>query len=293
MRLSHLVLYVFLSAPASVQGAEQRFCVLAEDAIGNVRVFIPDDQSTSTLKIDVESEFCEKSCSSICAAVDFNSELCGGELEQRLTPFDDFRSRVFCENQKSTTAVSNITARVAKSYPLGMQGADAVIDAANRLLEANQCPLTLKSDAPVQNLPPAFDTLTISDAVQLRRLGHFPGKIKFVRQIDYCERPQATFSLDRDGKELIWACAIPSYGSAVISHQSLENSAILLLRTYAQLAEVGFEPSDIALTLLDKDMFIPVSPLLEGKMQQFHISKAQCVQLIRYAKRDGEMHRVR
>jgi hypothetical protein len=286
------ILFLFLGSPSALT-REYHLCVLTDDEIGNVRLMDPDDQHNNTVKADAETEYCEASCSSICSATDFNADLCGGQLEQRLTPYDDFRSRTICEGKKASTVATTITARVAKSFPSGIQGATAVIDSANKLLEANQCPLLFKYDSPLPLLPPAFDTLKIDEATQLNRFAHYPGKFKFVEKIGYCERTKATFSLDHDGNELIWSCAAPTYGSALISYQPVQISAILLLRTYAQLAEVGFENTGTALTLLDPDLFIPISPLLEGKMQQFHISKSQCIQLLRYAKRDNELHRVK
>ena len=72
-----------------------------------------------------------------------------------------------------------------------------------------------------------------------------------------------------------------------MADSSVSLSAVLFLKGYGHLALV--EPdraAGLAYTLADPDFLGPFSPLLEGDISQFRITKYQCVKLVRHALED-------
>ncbi len=279
----------------SVSAVEQKFCVLTETTTVNARVLIQNTRTREDARIEAENGVCERTCGSICAAIDFSDKVCGSEQEMTFNLFGA-QSKVFCENSDGSPAVNpeavgDLRLAVAPDYPGSGADVAAIVEASNRIMKNNKCPLTLKSQGAASILPEVFRGLAIKDAGEVKAFAQYPGTFKFVRKIDFCADNPSTATLSEDGKDVIKECTVTSYSSTLLSTSSIQYPAILLLRGYAHLAGVEqSRSSDLQYTLADPELFIPKSPLLEGKPQAFHVTKPQCIALIRHARKDATIN---
>jgi hypothetical protein len=289
MRLASATLALICLADGSSMATEFRFCVFDEKSSSIIRIIGGTELRKEQARTRAEARFCELSCSQACAAVDFSESLCGREPES--PPFDLTRaqSHVFCETRDGKSAPKDgfsaaIRALLGPGYSGNGSSVAKVVQIANGILSKYECPLRFKLDGVAAPMPQAFVGLAILDVKALKAVAHYPGSVKFVGSIGFCGTNPSTLTLDGNGREVIKECTVAEYSTVLLGDDSPSKSAILLLRGYGHLAQIEPDRSaDLAYTLADPDLLIPSSPLLEGKIDQFRVTKHQCVQLARYA----------
>jgi hypothetical protein len=234
----------------------------------------------------------------ICAAIDFDKNVCGDQPEL----FVDLRhaqSNYFCEDEQGRPLKKlkvNVQSRVvvAPDYPNPVSEILQTVEAANGYLNENNCPLQFLLVGSVGELPEVFRGLEIDTSQTLKVYAQYPGTIKFVRGIRYCGPNPSTLTLNRSGEELIKECSVPDYYTTIVATYPPRLAAILLLRGYGHLAGLNADRrNESQYTLADPDMLIPSSPILDGRLDAFKITKYQCVNLVKYARIDSGINDIR
>jgi hypothetical protein len=279
------VLVGFFNWPANA--ADFRFCVYGDKGSANVRV-LGHAIDKSGARMQAELKLCEITCGRVCAALEFDAERCGGQREVTID-LSHAQGHVFCEHPDGPSPPDRrvtITLRslVATDYQGSASKIPDILAAANGFLAAGKCPLRFELEGSPKTLPGAFNGLRIGDQSTLRAVAQYPGTVKFVNDIGYCAKLPATVTLNTTGEEIIKECTWTDYFTTIIAEQDRDKAAILLLRGFGHLADVQEDRTDELLyTLSDPDLLIPFSPLLIGQTDKFHITKYQCVQLVKYA----------
>lgn len=280
----------FMTYSEPILATEYHFCLLSDRGNKNVTSKEGDDVTFDQAAKDAEQRYCAEFFALVCAAIDYNSDTCGASETERMD-FTNAQVQFFNENPDGspavrTDAVASLTIAVTPdSMGLGTTIRSAV-DIANEHLKTAQCPAHFVEGQQLKPLPDPFANFRVSDLASLRSIARYPGTIKVVPDISFCNSPDAVKTIDKVGRQRVLECPSTEYSSIVLTPEAAQITAILILMGYGQLAGITEDVSNgKEYSLSDFDLLIPESKLLAGEFSAFHVTREQCVRFATYALR--------
>ncbi len=284
----------FLLCSRPLLAAEYHFCLLSDRGNANVTSKEADNVKFAQAADNAEQRYCNLLFALVCAAVSYDDVTCGSSEKMEMD-FTRAQSQIYHENPDGSTAVRADAAADLRVLftPDAIKAESTIRDSialANGHLKNAQCPAHFAQHSPSETLPESFMNFHVSDLATLRTIAHYPGTIKVVSDISFCDDAGAIKTLDQKGQEQILECPSRTYSTFVVTPRGPQITAILLLMGYGRLAglkqDVGGSKE---YSLSDFDLLIPDSKLLNGDFSAFHITRDQCVTFATYALRQREL----
>jgi hypothetical protein len=283
-----VISFTTLSSPTFTRAAEYHFCLLSDRGDANVTVIEDDSVTPHRAAKDAEHRYCEEQFGLVCAATSFDSTTCGASATESMD-FTHAQPHVFHENPDGSPAtrpdaVAGLTIAWDPDQAQAAEMMPTAIAQANQYLRIAQCPVHFAEMDRPKALPEAFASFQVTDAATLRTVAQYPGTLKIVSGISYCEDPNSIKTVDSSNQIAIVECSSNVYSSIILAQTRPEIAGILLLMGFARLSGIEEDVGSAKeYSASDPDLLLPKSKIVDGQPSAFHITQDQCVKLAKFA----------